>query len=55
MVAPKMAQQTTASAHLQKAMSTQQKHIQFGDVIIRNPPKNFSLAEIVDRQELAVG
>ncbi|MCL1123523.1 phage tail tape measure protein [Shewanella surugensis] len=31
------------------------KQLSFGDVIITNPPKNFSLAEIAEQQELQTG
>ncbi|GIU12917.1 phage tail tape measure protein [Shewanella sp. MBTL60-007] len=52
-IKPRFNQQTAANARASMAASSSgEKRISFGDVIINNPPKNFSLAEIADQQEL---
>ncbi|WP_108944088.1 phage tail tape measure protein [Shewanella halifaxensis] len=52
-IKPRFNEQTAANARASMAASSSgEKRISFGDVIINNPPKNFSLAEIADQQEL---
>ena len=54
-ITPKVNQQVAARAQAARQSSqgqSQGKHISFGDVIVQNPPKNFSLAELADQQEL---
>ncbi|WP_413472368.1 phage tail tape measure protein [Shewanella baltica] len=55
MMSPKFNQQIAASAQANRTASKTAntgKTMSFGDVVIHNPPKNFSLAEIADQQEL---
>lgn len=55
MITPKLNQQAAASAQAKRATTNPQnsgRTLSFGDVIIQNPPKNFSLAELADQQEL---
>lgn len=54
-ITPKFNQQAAASAQANRK-ATQSvntgKTISFGDVIVQNPPKNWSLSELADQQEL---
>lgn len=54
-ISPKVNQQMAASAQANRTASQKVnggKTISFGDVIVQNPPKNFSLSELADQQEL---
>ena len=54
-ITPKYNQQAAVSAQaVRKATQTVSngKTISFGDVIVQNPPKNWSLSELADQQEL---
>lgn len=54
-ITPKLNQQAAAAAQAnRKANQTVNsgKNVSFGDVIVQNPPKNWSLAELADQQEL---
>ncbi|MDZ7869744.1 MAG: phage tail tape measure protein [Rheinheimera sp.] len=54
-ITPKYNQQAAASAHaVRKATQSANsgKTLSFGDVIVQNPPKEWSLAELADQQEL---
>lgn len=54
-ITPKYNQQAAASAQASRKASqsvSTGKTISFGDVIVQNPPKNWSLAELADQQEL---
>jgi hypothetical protein len=54
-ITPKFNQQSAAAAQANRK-ATQSvntgKTLSFGDVIVQNPPKNWSLAELADQQEL---
>jgi len=55
-ITPRINQQAAMSAKANRVASqSNSKSLSFGDVIIKNPPKNFSLAEIADQQELMTG
>ncbi|NRB23810.1 phage tail tape measure protein [Shewanella sp.] len=55
-IKPRINQQAAMSAKANRVASqSNSKSLSFGDVIIKNPPKNFSLAEIADQQELMTG
>jgi len=55
-ITPRINQQAAMSAKASRmASQSNSKSLSFGDVIIKNPPKNFSLAEIADHQELMTG
>ncbi|NRB24034.1 phage tail tape measure protein [Shewanella sp.] len=55
-IKPRINQQAAMSAKASRAASqSNSKSLSFGDVIIKHPPKNFSLAEIADQQELMTG
>jgi len=55
-ITPRINQQAAMSAKANRVASqSNSKSLSFGDVIIKNPPKNFSLAEIADHQELMTG
>ncbi|WP_254304026.1 phage tail tape measure protein [Shewanella sp. VB17] len=55
-ISPRINQQAAMSAQANRvANQSSSKSQSFGDVIIKNPPKNFSLAEIADQQELMTG
>lgn len=54
-ITPKINQQAAAAAQANRRASQQVntgKTISFGDVIVQNPPKDWSLAELADQQEL---
>ncbi|MGI2146249.1 phage tail tape measure protein [Shewanella frigidimarina] len=52
-ISPKFDKGLSAAAQSQRSMTAAQtKQINFGDVIIHNPPKGWSLSEIADQQEL---
>lgn len=54
-ITPKLNQQAAAAAQASRKASQSVntgKTISFGDVIVQNPPKNWSLAELADQQEL---
>jgi hypothetical protein len=53
MIKPNVDKGLSAAAQSQRTMTAAQtKQINFGDVIIHNPPKGWSLSEIADQQEL---
>ncbi|MPY25182.1 phage tail tape measure protein [Shewanella sp. YLB-07] len=55
-IKPRINQQAAMSAKANRVASqSNSKSLSFGDVIIKHPPKNFSLAEIADQQELMTG
>ena len=55
-ISPRINQQAAMSAQANRvANQSSSKSQSFGDVIIKNPPKNFSLAEIADQRELMTG
>jgi TP901 family phage tail tape measure protein len=52
-ISPQVDKGLSAAAQSQRTMSLPQtKQINFGDVVIHNPPKNWSLSEIADQEEL---
>jgi hypothetical protein len=52
-ISPKFDKGLSAAAQSQRSMTAAQtKQINFGDVIIKNPPKGWSLSELADQQEL---
>lgn len=54
-ITPKYNQQAAASAQASRKASQSVntgKTLSFGDVIVQNPPKNWSLSELADQQEL---
>ncbi|WP_258405092.1 phage tail tape measure protein [Shewanella psychrotolerans] len=56
MIKPNVDKSLSAAAQSQRTSTAEQtKQINFGDVIIHNPPQNFSLAEIADQQEMMTG
>jgi hypothetical protein len=53
MIRPTVDKGLSAAAQSQRSMTAAQtKQINFGDVIIKNPPKGWSLSELADQQEL---
>jgi len=55
-IKPRINQQAAMSAKANRVASqSNSKSLSFGDVNIHNPPKNFSLAEIAEQQELMTG
>ncbi|MFC4654379.1 phage tail tape measure protein [Rheinheimera marina] len=57
-ITPKVDQQAAATANAKRSSQSNaipSKSLSFGDVIIKNPPKGFSLAEIAEQQELLAG
>lgn len=55
-ITPRYNQQAAMSAKASRAATqSNNKSLNFGDVIIKNPPKNFSLAEVAEQRELMTG
>ncbi|MEZ9198585.1 phage tail tape measure protein [Shewanella sp. 10N.286.54.B9] len=55
-ITPRYNQQAAMSAKASRtATQSNSKSLSFGDVIIKNPPKNFSLAEVAEQRELMTG
>ena len=55
-IKPRFDKQAAMSAQAKRTSSqATSKNLSFGDVIIKHPPKNFSLAEVAEQQELMTG
>ncbi|PKG57740.1 phage tail tape measure protein [Shewanella sp. GutDb-MelDb] len=55
-IKPRINKQAAMSAQANRVASqSNSKSLTFGDVIIKHPPKNFSLAELAEQQELMTG